>query len=76
MTCETKGKLGAPCEITYRNWRGVIAQRRIVPISFRFGTTEWHPEPGWLMRAWDVDKGAEREFALKDCDFLSGRPEV
>lgn len=71
MSCETKEKLGKPCEITYKNWRGVIAQRQVIPISFRFGTTEWHPEPGWLMLAWDVDKSANREFALTDCDFLS-----
>ena len=30
----------------------------------RFGSTQWHPEPQWLLQAWDVDKDAERDFAL------------
>lgn len=57
--------------MTYRNWRGETAQRRIRVLSIRFGTTEWHPDPGVLLRAIDLDKGQEREFALADCDFLS-----
>lgn len=40
--------------------------RHVVPISVRYGTAEWHPEPGWLMLAHDLDKSAMREFAMKD----------
>jgi predicted DNA-binding transcriptional regulator YafY len=64
---------GNTLEMTYRNWKGVASTRRINPISLRFGTTEWHPTPGWLLLAVDIDKNAEREFALADCDFLSMR---
>ena len=54
----------------YTNWRGERARRSIVPTGqLRFGTTEWHPKPGWLLEAWDPSKGAMREFALSDCDF-------
>ncbi len=60
-----------PLSMTYKNWRGEVATRRIQPLSLRFGCTEWHPEPGWLLLAIDIKKGAEREFALADCDFLS-----
>lgn len=49
---------------TYRNHRGKIAERRVRPISVRYGSTEWHPEPQWLLRAFDLDKQAEREFAM------------
>ena len=62
-------------QVRYRNWKGVTALRRIRPISIRFGTTEWHPDPGYLLRAFDLDKQAERDFALADCDFLTPREE-
>jgi hypothetical protein len=52
--------------ITYTNWRGETSVRRIIPKSVRYGSTEWHPEPQWLLLAWDDDKKADREFALKD----------
>lgn len=52
--------------ITYRNWRGEVSERNIVPQSVWFGATEWHPEPQWLLSALDTDKGAARDFALAD----------
>jgi len=51
---------------TYRNHRGVSGVRRVIPIEPRFGTTEWHPEPQWLLRAFDLDKQSEREFAMSE----------
>jgi predicted DNA-binding transcriptional regulator YafY len=51
-------------EILYTNWRGETAVRRIVPARWLVGSSEWHPESQWLMRAWDVEKGAWREFAM------------
>lgn len=53
----------------YTNWRGETAVRTATPISLRWGTTEWHPKPDWLLRAYDHEKRAEREFALADCQF-------
>ncbi len=55
----------------YVNWKGEAGLRRATPISIRFGTSDWHPEPGTLMLAYDHDKTDFREFALKDCDFLN-----
>ena len=55
-----------PLRITYRNWRGEVSERNIVPQSVWFGATEWHPEPQWLLSALDLDKGAVRDFALAD----------
>ncbi len=48
----------------YKNYKGEEAWRSVIPIRIWFGTTEWHPEPGWLLRAIDTDKGAERDFAF------------
>ncbi len=49
--------------IRYTNHRGETADRRIVPRQIRFGSTEHHPEPGWIIEATDLDKGAQRSFA-------------
>jgi hypothetical protein len=55
-----------PFTFTYKNYRGDIAVRNVTPISVRFGSTEWHPEPQWLLLAFDHEKQAEREFAMTD----------
>lgn len=55
-----------PASIIYKNWRGEVAERRIVPESFFYGATQWHPENQWFMRAFDLDKQEYRDFALKD----------
>ena len=52
--------------IRYTNYRGETADRRIIPIGIRFGSCEWHPEEQWLLDAFDLDRGADRSFALKD----------
>jgi len=52
--------------LTYTNYRGETAERRIIPFEVWFGSTEWHPEPQWLLRAYDCEKKADRDFALKD----------
>lgn len=53
----------------YTNWRGEYAVRQAVPLGIEWDSTDWHPEEGWLLRAWDAEKGAMRQFALEDCDF-------
>jgi hypothetical protein len=37
----------------------------------RFGTTEWHKEPTWLIKAFDLDHPAKiwKEFEISKCDF-------
>lgn len=55
-----------PVSLTYTNYKGETAVRRILPKSLRYGSTQWHPEPQWLLLATDVEKLADREFALKD----------
>jgi predicted DNA-binding transcriptional regulator YafY len=53
-------------KFTYTNWRGETAERAVVPSSIEFGATEYHSEPQWLLKAWDLDKQAVRDFAMKD----------
>lgn len=63
-----------PLTFLYKNHRDEVALRNVFPISVRFGTTEWHPEAQWLLRAFDRDKQAEREFAMRDINPLAAPP--
>jgi predicted DNA-binding transcriptional regulator YafY len=51
--------------IVYTNHRGETSVRRIVPKRIWFGKTAWHPEEQWILNAFDVDRGADRGFAMK-----------
>ncbi len=52
--------------ILYTNYRGETALRKITPKKIWFGKTEYHPEEQWLLDAFDLDKQADRTFAMKD----------
>ncbi|MCJ8334586.1 MAG: hypothetical protein MJH10_10135 [Epibacterium sp.] len=52
----------------YRNYRGELSERRFQIREFWYGSTEWHPEPGLFLRAFDLDKQAERDFCVVDFD--------
>ncbi|WP_197434739.1 hypothetical protein [Agrobacterium vitis] len=55
-----------PVTLTYTNYRGETSERTILPKHIWFGSTEWHPEPQWLLTAFDLGKQDVRDFALKD----------
>ncbi len=50
----------------YTNWKGETAVRRVKPIEIWYGKTEYHPQEQWLLKALDLEKGEERNFAVKD----------
>jgi predicted DNA-binding transcriptional regulator YafY len=50
--------------IVYTNYRGETSLREVVPNRIWFGATDWHPEEQWLLDAFDLEKNAERSFAL------------
>lgn len=54
--------------VRYKNYRGEVAVRTIIPIegSLFWGQTEYHPHDQWLLKVWDVEKNAERIYALCD----------
>ena len=51
---------------TYRNYRGEVSTRTVIPIHIAWGANEWHPEQQWLLYALDTEKNAPRFFAMKD----------
>lgn len=63
--------------IRYRNHRGVTAWRRIIPVEIGYHATAWHGEPQWILRALDLDKDADRDFAMKDVlEWRTAMPET
>lgn len=58
-----------PITMIYKNHRGRVERRTIIPKALWFGSTEWHPQPGWLLRAYDLGKAAERDFSVADIAF-------
>lgn len=57
--------------VSYTNWRGETSVRRVLLGHVRFGTSEWHKEPTWLINVFDLDHPAQiwKEFDLAKCDF-------
>ena len=56
----------APVRVTYRNHRGEVRLRRVLPRRIWFGAVEWHPGPQWLLEVHDIEKGEPRTFAMND----------
>lgn len=56
--------------VPYRDWEGETSVRNIMPFTLRFGASEFHPVPQWLLEAWDQELGVVRTFALSG--FLEG----
>jgi len=55
-----------PLVFKYKNWEGKNAVRKVEPIKIWFGKTQWHPRNQWFLKAKDLDKNEERDFALRD----------
>lgn len=56
-------------EFEYRNHVDNYELRRVVPVSLSWGTTEFYPEPTWLLRAWDIERTDWRVFNWKNIQF-------
>lgn len=67
---KTDSKVSTKVKIIYTNHRGIKSQRTVIPYhrGIRFGCSEWHKQPQWLMSAFDIDKAETREFAMKDIE--------
>lgn len=57
---------GQTIRFDYTNWRGETSVRSARVVSLEYGSTEWHKDKQWLLRAFDVDRKEERLFALRD----------
>lgn len=58
--------LNTPLSFMYTNWRGETARRIAILTDIYFGETDYHPEPQWLVKGTDLERGEVRIYALKD----------
>src|SRR5271156_5992394 len=58
----------------YTNHCGERALRSCDPITVWFGSTEWHREAQWFLRAIDMERGAMRDFAMRDMSNIRNTP--
>lgn len=55
-----------PIRVLYKNYRGETAWRTIIPKEIFFGCNDYHKEDQWLVKVQDMEKGAERIYAMSD----------
>lgn len=53
-----------PLYLTYKNYKNVISERIVLPINVYYGVTEHHKTVGWILRVWDIEKKAFRDFEM------------
>jgi len=58
--------IGSECVIEYLNYKGETGLRTIQVKGVYCGTTEFYPEVGLLLEAYDVEKKAMRIFSIKN----------
>lgn len=56
----------------YKNHKGVIELRSLVPLRVRWESTEYHT-PQYILTGWCKDRQAERSFALSDFNFRAAK---
>lgn len=64
--CKKEYREEHPLVFEYKNWKGEIGTRKVIPLNIFFSSNEFHKEPQWLMTAFDKDKLDERTFAIND----------
>lgn len=60
-----------PLVFVYRNYRGVVSTRRVLPATVWYGSSAWHTEPQWFLAGYDLDKRALRDFAFRDITLIN-----
>lgn len=58
------GTKHSPVWVDYTNYKGERAIRCITPIGMWFGQSQHHEGAQWLLKVFDHDRQAEREYAL------------
>jgi len=49
----------------YKNWKNKTGMRVVIPENMWYGSTEFHKEEQWFLKAFDIEKSADRDFAVK-----------
>lgn len=59
-------------KVVYTNHRGERRERDIDPVTLYWGSTEFHPDPQWMLEVYDHGKKTRRDYALKDIEVPVG----
>ena len=62
-------------KIKYTNYKNETNDRNIEPIEVWFGSNKWHTEKQWFLKAVDLDKGEQRDFALIGISHITNHVE-
>lgn len=57
-------------KVLYENYKGEVRWRYIHPIKYYFGCTDYHKKDQWLLHCFDIEKDAERTYAVCDIKVL------
>lgn len=57
---------GTRMEVMYTNYKGETSLRKFIFHRLYYGSTKYHPKNQWLVRGFDLDKNAFRDYAVKD----------
>lgn len=61
--------------VDYTNHKGQRnPERPVYPMAIRFGSSQWHQKPQWLMQGVDMAKAEKREFAMADMHDVRPTP--
>lgn len=58
--------LPKPLKFFYKNWKGEYGYRTVHDPIMWYGSTQYHKEPQWMIKGYDVDKDDIRDFAVND----------
>lgn len=54
----------------YVNWKGRSSKRQVVDPEIWYGTSEYHSGDQWFIHAFDLEKQAWRDYAMKDITLI------
>lgn len=64
-----------PVRFFYKNHRGEVEERHVVPESIEFNLAyhgDFHPQPGWVLNGFCLDRKARRTFLLANICLPAG----
>lgn len=57
---------GKNVSFLYKNWRGETKVYEVKPMHIWYGSTDFHKEEQFFLKAMDVTRNVERDFAIND----------
>ena len=63
--------------VLYENWKGTTSWRHLLPLAWYYGATQWHPQPGYLLTAVDLEgENKVKDFSMSGVKDWSSGPDL